>query len=275
MTSGQDESEPTSQPWEHSSHQAFFEYYRDESTSKQTFERFKSIRRTLLRVLAEDRGEKTTELEVADIGCGAGTQCMLWAELGHKVHGLDVNEPLVELARQRTEQMGITARFEVGSATNLPFEDQSMDVCILPELLEHVRDWQRVLDECARILRPQGILYLSTTNKLSPVQYEFRLPLYSWYPGPAKRYVEKLSKTTQPWLAGYATYPAVNWFTPFQLQRELKARGLEPKDNFTVMDPTDFNSIKTVVASAIQRISLLKRLALAALPYSTIFAIKR
>jgi 2-polyprenyl-3-methyl-5-hydroxy-6-metoxy-1,4-benzoquinol methylase len=55
-----------------------------------------------------------------------------------------------------------------------------MDVCLLPELLEHVADWQSCLNEAARVLRPGGLLYLSTTNVLCPRQQEFNLPLYSF-----------------------------------------------------------------------------------------------
>jgi 2-polyprenyl-3-methyl-5-hydroxy-6-metoxy-1,4-benzoquinol methylase len=38
---------------------------------------------------------------VADIGCGAGTQSIMWAQKGHEVHGLDINAQLVELAAKR------------------------------------------------------------------------------------------------------------------------------------------------------------------------------
>ena len=150
-----------------------------------------------------------------------------------------------------------------------------MDVCLMPELLEHVPDWGKVLDECARILRPRGVLYLTTTNKLCPSQQEFRLPLYSWYPAPLKRYCERLARTTHPGLAGYATYPAVNWFTYSQLRSELDKRGLESKDKFEVIDTAGFNAPKTMLISAIRHIPPLKWLALAALPYSSVVAIKR
>ena len=76
-----------------------------------------------------------------------------------------------------------------------------MDVCLLPELLEHVADWQSCLKEAPRVLRSGGLLYLSTTNVLRPRQEEFNLPLYSWYPGPLKRYCERLAMTTRPALA--------------------------------------------------------------------------
>jgi 2-polyprenyl-6-hydroxyphenyl methylase/3-demethylubiquinone-9 3-methyltransferase len=117
------------------------------------------------------------QLNIADIGCGAGTQARLWAQGGHRVFGLDVNEPLIRLARQRTEEAGLVIRFEVGTATALPWADRTMDVRLLPELLEHVADCQACLNEAARVLRPGGLLYLSTTNVLCPRQDEFNAPV--------------------------------------------------------------------------------------------------
>lgn len=69
-------------------------------------------------------------MDVVDIGCGAGTQCRIWAERGHNVFGIDVNEPLIELARRRAQEAGLAIRFETGSATQLPLKDESMDGCL-------------------------------------------------------------------------------------------------------------------------------------------------
>ncbi len=276
MTTPQEhKDEATDGHWEHSSHRAFFEYYRDESVSPQALERFTAIRKKLLDTLAADRGAEPRDLDVADVGCGAGTQCMLWAELGHRVNGIDINGPLIELARRRFAEANTPARFWVGSATELPWDDASMDVCIMPELLEHVVQWRQCLDEGARILRLGGILYLTTTNRLCPIQQEFNLPLYSWYPAPLKRYCENLARTTRPGLAGYATYPAVNWFTFHQLTAELKGRGLDAADRFETIDTTGFNLPKKLLISGIRRFALLRWLALAATPATHVIAIKR
>ncbi len=221
--------------FDHSSHKEFYDYYAHASQSPETIQRIRSLRACVLRV-AEKTGLNNKILEVADIGCGAGTQSFLWAELGHIIHGLDVNEPLLKLARERAAKQHVAIDFKLGSATELPWADGSMDVCLLLELLEHVVDWQACLKECTRILRPGGILLLTTSNKLCPIQEEFNLPLYSWYPGKLKRYFERLTLTTRPDLANYAKYPAVNWFSFYTLRDELFDRGLVSLDRFDVID---------------------------------------
>jgi 2-polyprenyl-6-hydroxyphenyl methylase/3-demethylubiquinone-9 3-methyltransferase len=149
----------------------------------------------VLRV-AEREGPVRGPLTVADIGCGAGTLSMLWAEHGHRVFGIDINAQLIKLATERSRESDIKIDFQLGTATDLPWSDESMDVCLVPELLEHVQDWERCLDEFARVIKPGGVLFLTTTNKLCPRQQEFNLLMYSWYPAFIKRYFEKLAVST-------------------------------------------------------------------------------
>src|SRR4051812_24759860 len=94
--------ESPSPQWDHSSHKEFFEYYANASASVEARERFLAIRDLILRV----DPTKRVPCDVADIGCNAGTQSLLWAELGHRVHGVDINEPLLDLARQRASAAG-------------------------------------------------------------------------------------------------------------------------------------------------------------------------
>ena len=148
----------------------FFEYYARESLSEETLQRFGIVKGKIERLLGDDIDR--TSLHVLDVGCGAGTQAQMWATDGYRVSAIDINGPLVELGRQRAAEAGLDIAFEVGSADQLPFADASFDVCLVPELLEHVRDWESCLNELERVTRPGGILYLSTTNYLCPRQEE-------------------------------------------------------------------------------------------------------
>jgi ubiquinone/menaquinone biosynthesis C-methylase UbiE len=254
----------------------FYQYYAEESLSEATLERFESTRAMVMRVLAM-LGRSAAGLRVADIGCGAGTQCRIWARDGHTVFGCDVNEGLIELAQQRATEEGLadTTRFRLASAESLPLDDGSVDVCLLPELLEHVVDWERCLDECARIVRPGGLLFLSTTNKLCPVQQEFDLPLYSWYPAPLKRHYEKLSTTTRPELVNHATYPAIHWFSFYGLRRELQKRGFDRcLDRFDCIDTSARGAAARSIVGAVRALPPLRLLAQMCTPYTALMAIR-
>jgi ubiquinone/menaquinone biosynthesis C-methylase UbiE len=257
--------------WDHSTHERFFDYYARESQSEEALQRFSRVRDTILRLRRDGVGRV---LEVADIGCGAGTQSLVWAGCGHSVHALDINEPLLQLGRKRAAAGGYAIDFRVGSATDLPWADQSIDVCIALELIEHVGDWQSCVQEFVRILRPGGVLFMTTTNRLCPIQEEFNLPLYSWYPGLLKRRCERIAVTTRPALANYAKYPAVNWFTFYQLQRYLSALGFESLDRFQIMDATGKSFLGRLLISSMRSIPLLRRFGQFCTPGTRILAIK-
>ena len=258
---------------DHRSHEQFYEYYAEASQSEETRQRFASIRDCVLRIV--DQGRSVAHLlQVADIGCGAGTQSVMWAELGHQVHGLDVNQPLLELAKERAANAGYVIDFRVGSAAELPWADASMDVCLLPELLEHIAAWKTCLEECTRILKPGGVLFLTTTNKLCPMQQEFNLPLYSWYPTPLKRYCEHLAVTTRPGLANFAKYPAVNWFSFYSLRTVLATLGFRCMDRFDVMDLSKKGALDRILVSSVTRVGALRMLAHMITPSTMVMAIK-
>ena len=214
-------------------------------------------------------------LSVLDVGCGAGTQCFVYAELGHRVSGIDINQPLIEIAQKRAAATGSAGAFRVGSATALPFEDASFDVCLLNELLEHIPQWQACLDEATRVLKPGGILYVSTTNVICPVQQEFELPFYSWYPGFVKRRCETLARTSKPEWANYATYPAVNWFSYWRLKRYLGARGMTCLDRFDLMDAAHLPGPIKPALFLVRKIALARMLAYVLVSGSIVYGIKQ
>jgi ubiquinone/menaquinone biosynthesis C-methylase UbiE len=255
---------------DHTTHDKFYRYYEEQSQSAASIRRFSALRDTVIRALDPPR----RALDVADIGCGPGTQSFLWAELGHRVHGLDVSEHFVILARERAATAGRDMEFLMGSASRLPWPDGSMDVCLAIELLEHVPDWERCLDEFTRVLRPGGAVFLTTTNVLCPVQQEFDLPLYSWYPGPVKRYFERLVATRRPELVNHATYPAINWFTFFGLRRELDRRGCRARDRFDLMDSEAKSAPKRLAVRAIRSIPVVRFLAHTTIPTTWVLAVK-
>jgi ubiquinone/menaquinone biosynthesis C-methylase UbiE len=257
--------------FDHSTHEEFYRYYAEESASPEALVRMRRVRDHVMKFLSTG-APGGSSLDVADIGCGAGAQSMTWAELGHRVHALDVNEQLVQLGRERSSTAGFEIDFRVGSATNLPWPDKSMDVCLALELLEHVEDWEKCLTEFTRILRVGGWLFFTTTNALCPIQAEFNLPLYSWYPGPLKRHYVQLALTKRPELANYAKYPAYHWFTFYGLRKFLKHRGFRSLDRFDITNLEEKGAAARSVISAIRALPPLRFAAQVCTPGTIILA---
>lgn len=241
----------------HPSDPRFVEYYERESATQKAVERATGIMRAVLKA-RRDVGAGVERLQVADIGCNAGTQSHVWLERGHRVKGLDISPELVEVARHRSERFGERVEFEVGSATKLPWDNGSFDVCLLPELLEHVDDWRSCVTEAVRVLKRGGTIYLSTSNVLCPAQNEYDLPGYSWYPARLKGYFVKRATTRSPELVNFASYPAINWFNPYALKTFLEQRSVTALDRFDSVDLTDKGAPAVLLIRAIRSLPPLR-----------------
>jgi SAM-dependent methyltransferase len=90
-------------------------------------------------------------------GYGSG---VLKAAGADTVTGVDIDPKCVDHARGRHD-----AEFVVSDVAELPFEDDSFDLVVSFETIEHVADARRVLAEFRRVLTPDGILLVSTPNK--------------------------------------------------------------------------------------------------------------
>ena len=102
---------------------------------------------------------------VLDIGCGSGGITLFLAEefpLEHII-GFDVEEPVVEAARQRARDAKLEGRVEFvrGQPGGLPFRDGSFDVVFSKDALIHVSDKESLFGEVFRVLKPGGSLAAS------------------------------------------------------------------------------------------------------------------
>lgn len=103
-----------------------------------------------------------------DVGCGEGRHT-IGAYLTADVDavGVDLCEKDLQTAEERAEgfvdkeNTNKSLTFKVANALELPFEDNSFDKVICSEVLEHIPDYQGVLKEIDRVLKPNGVLAVS------------------------------------------------------------------------------------------------------------------
>lgn len=105
--------------------------------------------------------ERQRNGKVLDIGCGDGKISSLIREsTGMDVHGVDISETAVERANKR----GIKAKPMDVDKGNLPFSNGSFDAVFCGDLIEHIYDTEKLLDDIRRVLKGDGYVVLSTPN---------------------------------------------------------------------------------------------------------------
>jgi 2-polyprenyl-6-hydroxyphenyl methylase/3-demethylubiquinone-9 3-methyltransferase len=106
-----------------------------------------------------------TGLSLLDIGCGGGLVCEPLARLGASVTGLDPGAENIEAARRHGEAQGLAIDYRTGTAEELAAEGRAFDVVSCLEVVEHVPDVRAFLATCTRLVRPGGLMLLSTINR--------------------------------------------------------------------------------------------------------------
>lgn len=104
-------------------------------------------------------------LSIADVGCGGGLLCEPMARLGGQVTGIDPLPESIDVAQRHAEDQGLTIRYLAGEAADLARQGDSFDLVVSMEVVEHVPDASAFIRDCAAILKPGGLLLLSTINR--------------------------------------------------------------------------------------------------------------
>jgi ubiquinone/menaquinone biosynthesis C-methylase UbiE len=104
---------------------------------------------------------------VLEVSCGRGGFSCLLAARGAVMFGADFSEAALKIARNRTaagDRNGNGVRLVQADAHNLPYADESFDIIISCETIEHLLDPLAALKEMARVCRDDGLIYLTTPN---------------------------------------------------------------------------------------------------------------
>lgn len=101
---------------------------------------------------------------ILDIASGTGYGSKLLSESAKKVYGVDVDAGSVAYSKKMFGAPNI--EYRVGDGTNIPLNDNSVDVVISFETIEHIESYHQFVKELKRVLKPDGLAVISTPNDL-------------------------------------------------------------------------------------------------------------
>ena len=107
--------------------------------------------------------DRCADRDVLEAGCGEGYGADLIAEVARRVTGLDYDESTVAHVRTRYPRVHMLH----GNLAELPLPDASVDVVVNFQVIEHLWDQGQFVAECLRVLRPGGLLLMSTPNRIT------------------------------------------------------------------------------------------------------------
>lgn len=153
------------------------------------------------------------DVDLLDVGCGAGLAAEALAQRGVRVSGIDAAGEALEAARAHAAGRNLPLTYRQAAPEDLAAEGARFDVVIALEVIEHVTDRAAFLAALARLVAPGGLVILSTINRTRRSFLTAKIG--------AEYILRLLPVGTHDWNA---------FVTPEELAEGLREAGLRPAD---------------------------------------------
>jgi 2-polyprenyl-6-hydroxyphenyl methylase/3-demethylubiquinone-9 3-methyltransferase len=129
--------------------------------------RLRFVRDALVRHFERPQSElkPLAGLSILDVGCGGGLVSEPLARLGANVTGIDPTVDSIAVARQHAEAQGLAIDYRTASVEELVAGGVTFDAAVCMEVIEHVPDQAAFVRGLGQLVRPGGMLVMSTLNR--------------------------------------------------------------------------------------------------------------
>lgn len=173
------------------------------------------VRDQIIRHFAADGASATpfNNLSLVDIGCGGGLMSEPMARLGARVTGVDASETNIRVAGLHAAQSGAVVDYRATTAEQLAIEGAQFDVVLALEIIEHVADTELFYKSICQLVKPGGLLILSTLNRTAK---SYAMGIIG-----AEYVLRWLPKGTHTWR---------KFIKPSEMARALRTQGMQVVD---------------------------------------------
>jgi len=156
--------------------------------------------------------------KILDVGCGGGFLSNPLSELGHDVIGLDISNESLDIAKKFDKSKRV--KYITADARKIPLPDNSFDVIISMDFLEHVKEVQAVVDEISRLLKPGGLFFFHTFNR-NPISHLVAIKFVEWFVKNTEKNLHVIDMFIKP--------KELRMYMALANLKQLELKGLAPK----------------------------------------------
>jgi ubiquinone/menaquinone biosynthesis C-methylase UbiE len=147
------------------------------------------------------KNEISDNVFALEVGCGEGYGTYLLSKKATKIIGLDINKDTIAHASMKYESEN--CKFKVYDGQIIPYKDNTFDVVISFQVIEHIQNETKYISEIYRVLKKNGIFIISTPNKnyrLKPGQKPWnRFHLKEYYPNELENVLKMEFSNVKVW----------------------------------------------------------------------------
>jgi len=114
--------------------------------------------------LNSNTDEPLKKLKILDIGCGGGLLCEPLSRLGAEITGIDASKNNIEVAKLHSKEMNLNINYINCAPENFNFKNK-FDVILNMEVIEHVSNVEIFIQNCSKLTRENGIMFVATINR--------------------------------------------------------------------------------------------------------------
>jgi len=120
--------------------------------------------------------------KILDLGRGRGDFLLQCYREGLDVIGVDINPEYIEISEEKIKNNGFKPNIILAKGEELPFEDSYFDFINCNEVLEHTNNPEKVLSEIYRVLKKDGVVFISIHNRFGMKDGHYKLLFLNWMP---------------------------------------------------------------------------------------------
>jgi 2-polyprenyl-3-methyl-5-hydroxy-6-metoxy-1,4-benzoquinol methylase len=143
------------------------DYFIGASGNDQFAQQFELVKRATARLQLDEiaaylteHGRSEKKLRLLEVGCGHGNMLYEARARGFLVEGLEYS---VDAAQRANDNLGAEV-VRVGAVGETALPEKSYDICILADVIEHVRDPENFLRHISRILKDDAVIFIATPS---------------------------------------------------------------------------------------------------------------